>query len=270
MARIITLTTDFGLADEFVGVLKGVILSRESAVQLVDLSHQVASQDIRQAAFLLAASWRFFPAGTIHLAVVDPGVGSARSLVVLETGGQFFLAPDNGLLSLVVAEGLPSRAWRIANGDLFPGPIAATFHGRDILAPVAARLAAGLDPEQVGPPVAVSALVRLADLEPLVDHRTRTISGRVEQVDAFGNLVTNIKTVLLREVYGPGQVQVLARCGQGEAGGLATTYSELAIGAAAVLGGGRGFLELVVNQGRASDYFQASKGESVSVRGNSL
>ncbi|NTV12719.1 MAG: SAM-dependent chlorinase/fluorinase [Desulfobulbaceae bacterium] len=266
MGRIITLTTDFGLADEFVGVIKGVILAREPTARLVDLSHQIVAHDIRQAAFLLAAAWGFFPGGTIHLAVVDPGVGSARRLVLVETGGQFFLAPDNGLLSLVLGPGVLARAWRVDNRDLFPGPVAATFHGRDILAPVAARLAAGLNPELVGPALAVAELIRLPDLEPLVDRPAGTVAGRIEQVDRFGNLVTNIRSTLLPEVFGAGRGGLLICCGAGEVRGLVATYADVAVGGAAAVSGGRGFLELVVNQGRAADYFRAGTGASVLVR----
>jgi len=268
MGRIITLTTDFGLADEFVGVMKGVILAVEPTALLVDLSHQIIAHDIRQAAFLLAGAWRFFPSGTIHLAVVDPGVGTARRLVLLETGGQFFLAPDNGLLSLVLGAGLLTRAWLVANSDLFPGPVSTTFQGRDILAPVAARLAAGLNPELVGPALEVVELVHLTDLEPLVNYQAGTISGQVEQIDRFGNLVTNISPALLRELFGIGLDGLVISCGQGTIRGLVGTYSDVEVGSVAAVRGGRGFLELVVNQGRAADYFQVGKGEPVVVRVN--
>lgn len=270
MGIIVTLTTDFGLADEFVGVLKGVILARTPSARLVDLSHQIGAHDVRQAAFLLAAAWGYFPAGTIHLAVVDPGVGSARRLLLVETGSQLFLAPDNGLLSLVLDAGPPTRAWRIGNAEHLSGPIAATFHGRDILAPVAARLAAGLDPERVGPAVPVAELLRLPDLEPRLDRQAGTLTGRVEQVDRFGNLVTNIRLALVRELFGPGLGELRLGCGRGEVRGLVATFSEVEIGRAAVLGGSRGYLELVVNQGRASEFFAAGQGTAVVVRGDWL
>ena len=139
MDRIITLTTDFGLADEFVGVMKGVILGLAPRVRIVDLSHQIAAHDVRQAAFLLASAQGFFPAGTVHVAVVDPGVGSSRRLILLEAGGRLYLAPDNGLLSLIVLEVACSGAWQVENRELFLAEVGSTFHGRDILAPVAAR-----------------------------------------------------------------------------------------------------------------------------------
>jgi len=268
MGRIVTLTTDFGLADEFVGVLKGVILTLAPSALLVDLSHEITAHDIRQAAFMLAASWGYFPVGSIHLAVVDPGVGSARSLVLVETADHLFLAPDNGLLSLVLAMALPARAWRVENAVLFHGPISATFHGRDILAPVAARLVAGMDPGLVGPPLAVRELVLLPDLEPLFDAQSRIITGRVEQVDRFGNLVTNIRTSLLRDVFGEDFKGLEIDCGRGKVRGLSDTFSAVAVGEAAAVSGGRGCLELVVNQGRAADYFLVGQGGLVLVRGN--
>jgi len=267
MGRIVTLTTDFGLADEFVGVMKGVILGVAPSARIVDLTHQVAPHDVRQAAFLLAAAWPFFPAGTVHLAVVDPGVGSARRLVALEAAGQLFLAPDNGLLSLVLAANPRARAWRIDNRELYPGRVGATFHGRDILAPVAARLAGGVDPDQVGPALAVADLLRLPDLEPSVDGASGRITGRVEQVDRFGNLVTNIGADLLRELGGDGgRAGLRIQCGGREVRGLAGTFSDLPAGVPLALIGSRGCLELAVNQGRAEEVLAAGVGYQVTVK----
>lgn len=266
MGRIITLTTDFGLADEFVGVMKGVILARAPSARLVDLSHQIAAHDVRQGAFLLAAAWPCFPAGTIHLAVVDPGVGSARRLVLLETAGQLFLAPDNGLLSLVAMGADAGRAWQITARQLFREQVGATFHGRDILAPVAASLAGGLAPHAVGPPLAVAELVRLPDLEPAVDPAAGRVSGRVEQVDRFGNLVTNISGRLLREVYGEaGLGRLRITCGGRQIPGLVATFSTAPAGSLLALLGGRGYLEVAANLGRAAELLAGGVGLPVTV-----
>lgn len=251
MGRIITLTSDFGSADEFVGVMKGVILGLAPAVEIVDLSHQIAAHDVRQGAFLLGSACRFFPSGTVHVAVVDPGVGSPRRIVLVEAGGQFFLAPDNGLLSLVLGDDGAGRAWQVDNRELFLAEVSATFHGRDIFAPVAARLAGGLEPGRVGGQLAPTDLVRLADLLPRVDRRLGRITGRVEQVDRFGNLVTNISGCLLAEVYGPELARLKVGCGGREVRGLSATFSGVAPGEMAAVVGGRGYLELVVNLGRA-------------------
>jgi S-adenosylmethionine hydrolase len=251
MGRIITLTTDFGLADEFVGVMKGVILGRAPKARIVDLSHQIGAHDVRQAAFLLGSAYRFFPAGTVHVAVVDPGVGSSRRLVLVEVGGQLFLAPDNGLLSLVLLTGDFVRVWRVENRELFLAAVSATFQGRDILAPVAALLATGLEPEAVGPSLAATDLLMLTDLLPAVERKLKRITGRVEQVDRFGNLVTNIPGCLLTEVYDSGLKQLTISFGGHLLKGVSATFSEVAAGEVTALIGGRGYLELAVNLGRA-------------------
>ena len=266
MGRIITLTSDFGLADEFVGVMKGVILGLAPGVRIVDLSHQIAAHDLRQGAFLLASAWRFFPAGTVHVAVVDPGVGSARRIVLVESGGQLFLAPDNGLLSLVMGAGGSGRAWQVDNRELFLAEISATFHGRDIFAPVAARLAGGMAPGRVGLPLAPADLVRLDELLPRVDRRLKRVTGRVEQVDRFGNLVTNISGPLLAEVYGPGLAGLRVSCGDREIKGLSATFSRVAVGELAAVLGSRGYLELAVNLGRAEALLNGRIGVTVMVR----
>jgi S-adenosylmethionine hydrolase len=151
MPDVITLTTDFGLDDEYVGVMKGVIVSIAPAVRIIDLSHNINRQAVQEAAFVVGAAYRFFPTGTVHVAVVDPGVGSDRKIILLRAGGHFFIAPDNGLLTLLFAEDIFEVAYEIINRDLFLKPTSTTFHGRDIMAPVAARLAVGLDMEAVGP-----------------------------------------------------------------------------------------------------------------------
>src|SRR5450432_870609 len=140
---IITLLTDFGLVDHFVGVVKGVILGICPEARMVDITHAVTPFEIAEAGFLLAQSWRYFPKGTIHMAVVDPGVGSSRRAILAEAGGHFFVAPDNGLLSLVFAEE-EHRVREITARRYFREPVSQTFHGRDVFAPVAAHLAAGV------------------------------------------------------------------------------------------------------------------------------
>ena len=139
MPRIITLTTDFGLTDEYVGVIKGVILTRSPDASIVDLSHQIERQNIRQAALLIKSAYRFFPPRTIHILVVDPGVGSSRKLILLQADGHFFLAPDNGVLGLFLDPEHFQTAYEVMCDQYYLSPVSATFHGRDILAPVAAE-----------------------------------------------------------------------------------------------------------------------------------
>ncbi|MFP3983577.1 MAG: S-adenosyl-l-methionine hydroxide adenosyltransferase family protein [Desulfurivibrionaceae bacterium] len=146
---LITLTTDFGLSDEYVGVMKGVILSRCPQARIVDLSHGIRPQDVRGAAYTIEASFPYFPEGTIHVVVVDPGVGSSREIIALQTGGHTFLAPDNGVLSLVLPRA--DKIFKVTAGDLFLPRQGDTFHGRDIFAPLAAHLACGLSPDRLGP-----------------------------------------------------------------------------------------------------------------------
>ncbi|MDH3392872.1 MAG: SAM-dependent chlorinase/fluorinase, partial [Desulfobulbaceae bacterium] len=148
MSRIITLTTDFGLTDEYVGVMKGVILSLSPAARIIDLSHGVEPQNITQAAYLINSGSLYFPDNTLHIVVVDPGVGSKRRLILVGARQQLFLAPDNGVLSLLLGDESFDFAYEIANTELFGKSVSKTFHGRDILAPVAAHLSTGIPPEE--------------------------------------------------------------------------------------------------------------------------
>ena len=201
----IVLTTDFGLSDAFVGVMKGVILNINPAAVIIDLTHEVQPQDLRQGAFVLGVNHPYFPAGAIHVAVVDPGVGTARRAIVLQTPTARFVAPDNGLLSQVVKAHLPAspaqsaysgeislpqplKAWELANPQYRLNPVSNTFHGRDIFAPAAAYLSLGVAPDELGPPL--SNLVYRPLPEPLVSMGR--VSGEVIYIDRFGNLITNI------------------------------------------------------------------------------
>ena len=185
---IITLTTDFGAGSPYVAAMKGVILTINPAVTLVDLTHAVPAQDIRHAAVVLEEVADRFPAGTIHVVVVDPGVGTDREIVYVRVGRQQFVAPDNGLLSRVIARMPPSKIIRLAEPRFWLADVSTTFHGRDIMAPVAARLSLGLEPEQLGP-----SLERLIVVEwPRARLLDRKIAGHVIEIDSFGNLITNI------------------------------------------------------------------------------
>lgn len=186
---MITLLTDFDTADYFVPAVKGVILSINPQVQLIDLTHQIPAQDVAAGAFTLGTCYHNFPAGTIHLAVVDPGVGSARRAIVVEAGEHLFVGPDNGLFSYVYQREDRLRVFQIEREDLFRQPVSATFHGRDVFAPVAAHLSAGLAPESVGREV--FDFVKLEIPKPVVDEQRRVI-GAVIHIDRFGNCVTNL------------------------------------------------------------------------------
>lgn len=187
-AALITLTTDFGLVDPWVGVMKGVIATRAPGVPVVDVSHGIPPQDVLAGALVLRHAAPWFPPRTIHVAVVDPGVGSARRALCVETDRALFVGPDNGLLSLAAPADRVRRAVELADERFFLTPRSATFHGRDVFAPVAAALATGIDAGALGP--SCGAIERLALPEP--QRAGNTLRGEVIYVDRFGNLVTNV------------------------------------------------------------------------------
>jgi len=190
----ISLLTDFGTADYFVGSVKAVILSINPTATIVDVTHEIPAQDIEAAAFTLLASYRSFAPGTIHLAVVDPGVGSARRPILAQAGGQFFVGPDNGIFSYVFDNEPNFKVLHITSSKYFRQPLSNTFHGRDVFAPVAASLSNGLSPESFGSEI--SDAVRLPRLGPEFKRDGR-VKGRIIHVDRFGNCVTNIDPTLL-------------------------------------------------------------------------
>jgi len=186
---IITLLTDFGTEDYFVGAMKGVILSANPVAQIVDLAHNIPPQDIHAGAFNLLAVYKDFPRGTIHVAVVDPGVGSNRRPILIDCGNQFFVGPDNGLFSWICEREGNWRAHHLTNEKLFRHPTSKTFHGRDVFAPVAAALSNGAKPEEVGP--VIDKIVELESLNPITTKDGK-IEGKIIHIDRFGNCITNL------------------------------------------------------------------------------
>ena len=186
---LVTLLTDFGTADYFVAAMKGVILTRAPAARIVDVTHEIPPHDVRAGAFTLRAVYREFPADTVHVCVVDPGVGSDRRPVVVRAGGHSFVGPDNGLFSYVLDREPDARAWRLDQPRFFRHPVSTTFHGRDVFAPVAAALAAGTPPGEVGTEVS-----DLARLDPLTAAAAGdgVLRGFIVHLDRFGNCVTSI------------------------------------------------------------------------------
>lgn len=248
----LTLLTDFGTRDYYVAAVKGTVLRLAPGTTLVDLTHEVAPGDVAEAAFLLAAAVPVFPAGTVHLAVVDPGVGSGRRILVAERGGQLLVAPDNGLLTPLLAA---ATVRAVERQDLFLPPPGATFHGRDRFAPVAAHLLAGGAPARLGP--AVDDPVRLATAPP---HRSEgRLLGRVVHVDRFGNLVTDIPSRWLEDR--PQETRV----GGHTTRRTASHYAELAAGEVALLPGSLGTLELSLNGDDLSRHWGVGRGAEVVV-----
>lgn len=217
---IITLTTDFGEGSRYVAAMKGVILSINPLAQIVDLSHSIPPQNIRAGALVLSETAPSFPPDSIHVAVVDPGVGSQRRIVYARIGTGQFVAPDNGLLSRLASRERPSKIIGIENEQFWLPSVSTTFHGRDIMAPVAARLSLGLSPDELGPPVAQLAELPWPEVQRVANH----IDGEVIEVDSFGNLITNIT----REMLGglPTDESVKITCDEHETHGIFATYSD--------------------------------------------
>lgn len=237
----VTLLTDFGHRDPYVGIMKGVILGICPEARLVDLTHEVSPQQVTEGAYQLARSVRWFPRGTVHLAVVDPGVGGRRRAVVARGARHLYVAPDNGLLSMVEERDGPLQFYEIQRFTLESH--SATFHGRDIFAPVAAHLARGVAPREIGPPV--DEPVRLE----------KPLSPCVLLVDRFGNLITSI------EEGRPGEVEV-----HGAVIPVRGSYSDVEPGSLLALWGSDGRLEVSVNQGNAAERLGAGPGTPVTVR----
>jgi S-adenosylmethionine hydrolase len=251
MPRIVTLTTDFGTGSGYVAEMKGRLLHAREPLTLVDIAHDVPAHDVTAAAWLVGQACPAFPAGTLHLVVVDPGVGTDRRLVWAEIGGQQFLCPDNGLLSWVLRR-LPLTA---AFAIPVAADAAATFHGRDVLAPAAVRLVDGARPETLGP--RLPDLVRLPWLEPR--ETPDGLAGEVIHVDAFGNLVTNLPASLWPRIVAGGGVRV----GGHDVTALVRTYGDAAPGTRVALVGSQGFIETAVVEGRADEQLGAGLGTPV-------
>jgi len=265
MSRIITLTTDFGLEDEYAGVMKGVILTRAPKANIVDLSHAIERQNIRQAALLIGSAYRFFPDETIHLVVVDPGVGSDRKLILLQADGHLFLGPDNGVLGLLLEAEHFQAAYEVQCQQYYLTPVSATFHGRDILAPVAAHLAAGLDPAAIGPAIGHRALKKIELNEAKIDSGQSMITGEIIGRDHFGNLQTNIKKSSLNDLYGNEKARVKITVREKIIVGIQNSYTDKSPDGILAIVGSRGVLEIAANRGNAAKLLDAGIGDAVTV-----
>jgi hypothetical protein len=242
---IITLTSDFGLSDGYVASMKGVILGIAPDARLVDISHDIPPQEVRSAAFVLATCYECFPAGTVHLAVVDPGVGTERRAIAVRTRSGFFIGPDNGIFSLVLAKETGWEARSLENEDLWRNPVSAIFHGRDIFAPVAAGIARGVAFELVGP-VCFPAVLEWSS--PIAGRAE--VEGEIIHIDRFGNCITNVTKEHLNAA-GPLESWCL-RAGGIEIPSILETYGRGAPGSALALVGSSGYIEIAVNQGSAA------------------
>lgn len=255
---IITLLTDFGTADAYVGTMKGVILGICPHVRLVDLSHEVPPQGIIPAALLLRSAVGFFRAGTVHLAVVDPGVGSARDPIAIVTERGVLVGPDNGLLHPAALAMGVREVRRLERTDLFRQPVSRTFHGRDVFAPVAAHLATGLPPHELGPLRPAPQPLRLA--EPRCE--SGRVSGEVIYVDRFGNLITNVPASAMA---GFATRNVSVSIAGVPVVPIVTAYAAVPEGSPLAIMGSWGLLEVAVRSGNAAQRLAATTGTVVTV-----
>ena len=259
---VITLTTDFGEADHYIACMKGVILQIAPATRIVDVTHTISPHNVVHGAFILRQIFDCFPDGTIHVAVVDPGVGSSRRLIAARYGGQIVLAPDNGLVSLIHRDFVLSELRVIENSRMFRGEISPTFHGRDILAPVAAHLSRGVTLEPVGPIIDRLEILNLDEVRPLPDGG---LEGQVLYVDHFGNLITNISSAELGQLGDAGP-HMNVHVGPLRVGPLRYTYGDVNPGEIVAIIGSSGMLEVAINQGNAAAQLCAAPGTIVVVR----
>jgi S-adenosylmethionine hydrolase len=260
MRSIVSLTTDFGRDSFYVAAMKGVILSINPAAEIVDISHAVSPQNIAEGAFVLGEASRWFPRDSIHIAVVDPGVGTDRKIVYVRIADQQYVCPDNGLLSYICRDRKPDHAFEVTNRSLFLAEVSNTFHGRDIMAPVAAQLSLGFRAEQLGPPLQTLTLFDW----PRPERRNNTVIGRILCADSFGNLITNVKSDDLPSDVEPAYFFV--ETAQHQFDGIVKTYFESPPGTPVALFGSSGLLELAIVQGNAALQLQIPIGDNFGVR----
>ena len=259
---IITLLTDFGWKDGYIGAMKGVILGINPDCRIVDLAHEIAPHDVMGAALVLGQTYPYYPAGTIHVVVVDPGVGGQRRPLVLEAGDYLFVGPDNGCFTSVLKQEQGVRAYELTEERFRLPQVSHTFHGRDIFAPAAAHLSLGVSAEAMGPAVDIAELIRLAIPDPVVDGET--LIGDVIRVDSFGNLVTNISPEILGEFAGDEMIELEIK---GErVTGLKQSYDEGGEGEIIALWGSAGFLEIAIKKKNLHRERVWGKGEQVRIR----
>jgi S-adenosylmethionine hydrolase len=259
---IITLLTDFGWGDGYIGAMKGVILRINPDCRIVDLAHEISPHDVMGAALILGQTYPFFPSGTIHVAVVDPGVGGSRRPLVLETDGYRFVGPDNGCFTFVLKRQKEIEAYELTEERFCLPRVSHTFHGRDIFAPVAAHLSAGVPPAAMGSPVAIADLTSLAIPDPVAERET--LQGEVIGVDSFGNLVTNISQDAMGAFAPDGVVEI--EIGGERIRGLRSSYEEGRKAEIIALWGSAGLLEISLKEQNLHRERGWGRGDHVRIR----
>lgn len=263
MIPIITIMTDFGIQDAYVACMKGVILSICPEARMVDITHMIPPQDVRAGAFVLGTVYRDFPLGTIHLAVVDPGVGTQRLALAMEAGGYFFVGPDNGLFSWILAAEPAWKACSLESSEYWRPYRSATFHGRDIFAPVAAHLAQGVSIDALGP-----SCTPIIAQWPAPVPKGEELQGEVIYVDRFGNAITNIGRRDLEAFAPQGEWNRTVRvngCKKVSRVEVVEAYGQGAPGSGMALVGSSSYLEVAINLGSAAKVFGLQPGSTVSI-----
>lgn len=255
----IVLTTDFGHEDEYVGVLKGVILSIDPAAVIVDLTHSIPPQDVRRAAVLLDKNQSYFPPGSIHLCIVDPGVGTGRRILVIKASEQIFIGPDNGIFSLILSADQQAEVYQLTNPDWCLEEIGTTFHGRDLMAPAAAHISRGEPISDAGPPQAPESCILLDRVSPVL--KEGEIVGEVFSIDRFGNLITNIENSHLDKIFAEGDIGVWIKDKRVKL--QRVSYADLPDEQPAAIINSSNMVEICVKNGSAADQLSVGSGEPV-------
>ena len=259
---VITLTTDFGLNDHFVGAMKGVILEIVPEAAIVDISHAVQAYDVLDGAIAISQAYSYFPTGTVHVVVVDPGVGTTRRPIIASSDGYHFVAPDNGVLSMVYAKEERIHVRHITSDHYFRQPVSNTFHGRDVFAPVAAYLAKMVDSHKFGDEIEDYVRFAAPRPKPAGENRIRAV---VLKVDRFGNLITNITPADVPALFAAEASGFKIVVGSKEITTIHSTFAEGEPGEVFGILGSMGYLEIVTNRAAAAQITGASKGSEVSI-----
>lgn len=259
---VVTFTTDFGGSDHYVAAMKGVVLSIAPQATLVDVSHGIERHDISRAAFLLRETAPWYPTGSVHLVVVDPGVGTRRRIIAARYGGQYVIAPDNGVVTLLHRHLSIEAVHVVQNPRLAMPQISATFHGRDLMAPAAGHLAAGGKIADIGPPTDHLEVLQLS--EPVISAQ-HTVAGQVIHVDTFGNLITNVPEEHVRATFAKLAAARVYLNGD-VIGAVRHTYADVEADQPLALVGSSHLLEIAVNRGSAAQTFGAGVGTTVEIR----
>ena len=258
MTKIITLTTDFGLKDPYVAEMKAAILSICSDAVIIDISHEIEKFNIRMGAYVLASAATYFPRGTVHVAVIDPGVGTKRRSLLIQTKRGFFIGPDNGVLVLAAERQGITRIFEITDKKFMLSRVSRTFHGRDVFAPAAANLAKGILPAEFGLEISQTKKIGVAK----VKRVRRALVGEVLHVDGFGNIISNVSEEKIADLKIKGSVNVGLPSSRMKLN-FGKTYAEAKPEEALALIGSHGYVEIAVNQGNAAEKFKTKPGDTI-------